>query len=86
MTKETISVLNDARHEIVRLRRANELLEARMSVFDQMMCLLHTRPAERNEGASIDVAWQLEQLVAQEEALKVRTMSAVPLPEQTEAS
>lgn len=52
-------VLRDAQHEITRLRQTNAILAAKVEVMDLFACVLHTKPAERTEGASIDVAWEL---------------------------
>ena len=56
----TIEILTEARHEILSLRRRNEILSAKVEVFDSLMCLLHTSPAQHLQGACVDVAWQLE--------------------------
>jgi len=56
-------ILNEARHEIIALRRRNEILGAKVEVFESMMCLLHTRPAEHNQPMSPDIAWQIEKAV-----------------------
>lgn len=53
-------LLNDARHEIISLRRRNEILSAKVEVFDSLMCLLHTSPAQHSQAMSPDVAWQIE--------------------------
>jgi len=55
------AVMNEARHEIIRLRRANELLQAKVDVMDLFACVLHTTPAYQGQGMSIDIAWQLQQ-------------------------
>jgi sulfate adenylyltransferase subunit 1 (EFTu-like GTPase family) len=56
----TIELLNDAKHEILSLRRQNEILRAKVEVMDLFACVLHTQPAQREQGMAIDVAWQLD--------------------------
>ena len=58
---EITELLKDAQAEIIRLRRRNEILEAKVEVMDSFMCVLHTSPAQHNQTASVDVAWQLGQ-------------------------
>lgn len=53
-------LLNDAKHEIVSLRRENEILRAKCEVMDLFACVLHATPADRSQGMSSDVAWALE--------------------------
>ena len=53
-------LLTGAMHEIRDLRRRNEILGAKVEVMDFFALVLHTQPAHRSEGASIDVAWQLQ--------------------------
>lgn len=60
--------LIEAKHEILRLRRENEILSAKVEMIDLFGCLLHTQPARREQGMSVDVAWQLQQEVDKIEA------------------
>ena len=57
---ELAQLLNDARHEIISLRRDNEILHAKIDVMELFACVLHTKPASRQAGAAIDVAWLLQ--------------------------
>ncbi len=67
----TIQILNEAKHEITSLRRQNEILRAKVEVMDLFACVLHTQPASREQGMSVDIAWQLEKEAARlEEADK----------------
>lgn len=52
-------LLNDAHHEIMRLRRDNEILRAQMGVVEVFAAVVGLK---RNEGgmATVDVAWQLQ--------------------------
>lgn len=52
--------METAIHEIRSLRRTNEILSAKVEVFDSMMQVLHTNPAIRGQGMSPDIAWQME--------------------------
>lgn len=56
----TIELLHDAKHEINSLRRRNEILSAKVEVMDLLACFLHTQPATREQGMTIDVAYELE--------------------------
>ncbi len=61
MDKNQLSaVLGAARHEIIALRRRNEILSAKVEVMDLFACVLHTMPSQRTQGMEVDVAWQLE--------------------------
>lgn len=53
-------ILNEALHEIARLRRQNEILSAKVEVMDLFAVVLHTKPSYPNECASVDVAWQIQ--------------------------
>ena len=57
------NLLNEAQHEILRLRRENEILQAKAEVMDLFACVLHTSPASRNQGMSPDVAWKLQKAI-----------------------
>jgi hypothetical protein len=59
MTDELIQTLREAEHEINALRRRNEVLSAKVEVFDCMMQMLHTSPATRPQGMSLDVVYAL---------------------------
>lgn len=60
-TNPTISILNEAKHEINSLRRRNEILSAKVEVMELFACVLHTQPATREQPMCVDIAWQLEQ-------------------------
>lgn len=66
MTKEEKSMMETAIHEIRSLRRTNEVLSAKVEVFDSMMQVLHTSPATRNQGMSPDIAWQMEKHLSEQ--------------------
>lgn len=75
MQNNEIELMRDAMHEIRVLRQQNTILAAKVEVFDSMMCLLHATPATRNQGASIDVAWQLQKAI---EAAEAEAASTTP--------
>lgn len=56
-------LLNDARHEILDLRRRNEILGAKVEMIDLFACVLNTQPAARTQGAAPDVAWALQKKI-----------------------
>lgn len=61
-------MLQQAATEIKSLRRQNELMAARLEVFDKCMLLLHTPPAYPSQGMSPDLVWQIEKYVASKES------------------
>ena len=56
-------LLNEARHEILDLRRANEILRAKVEVMELFACVLHTQPARGSQGMAPDVAWALQKKI-----------------------
>lgn len=59
MNDELIQTLKEAEHEINALRRRNELLSAKVEVFDCMMQVLHTSLAMHSQPMSPDVVYAL---------------------------
>lgn len=59
MTQEQL-LLKSAAVEITSLRRQNELMSARLDMFDKCMILLHTTPAYPSQGMSVDIVWEIE--------------------------
>lgn len=60
-----------AKYEIGALRRTNELLSAQMEVVNVFAVALGIRP--QNQGASIDVAWELQREIDKLEAAPTHT-------------
>jgi hypothetical protein len=58
--KEETQMLREAAMEIKNLRRQNELMAARLDVFDSMMAVLHTPIAMKSQGMSPDLVWEIE--------------------------
>ena len=63
MATEMKDLLEDAREEIIHLRRRNEILSAKVEMIDLFACILNTRPWIPVEGRGEDVAWKLEQKI-----------------------
>ena len=66
MTQET-EMLKEAVFEIKSLRRQNELMKARLDMFDAINAILHTQVATRNEGMSPDLVWKIEKYISSKE-------------------
>lgn len=58
--KDELQMLREAANEIKNLRRHNELMSARLEVFDSMMAVLHTPIATKSQGVSPDLVWEIE--------------------------
>ena len=79
------NTLASAKHEIIALRRQNEILRAKVEVMDLFAVVLHTKPAYPDQCASVDVVWEIEQEIA---AIELReaskgTGAVAPAPEQS---
>ena len=57
MTKH---LLLEAKAEIERLRRQNEILHAKVSTMELFATVLHTDPRYPSEAMAVDVAWELQ--------------------------
>lgn len=58
---ETQELLHRAVLEINSLRRSNELMSAKLEMFDNVMSALHGQPAaNRRGGMSPDLVWEIE--------------------------
>lgn len=53
-------LLQDARGEILQIRRENEILRAKVEMIELFACLLHTQPARSSQGMAPDVAWAIQ--------------------------
>lgn len=62
MTQE-LELLKQAAAEIRTLRSQNQLMSARLDVFDSMMAVLHTDVARKSQGMSEDIAWKIDKFV-----------------------
>ena len=83
------NTLASAKHEIIALRRQNELLRAKVEVMDLFAVVLHTKPAYPDQCVSVDVVWEIERELEELELLEqlravARGEGAVaPAPEQS---
>lgn len=59
-TKEAAQLLKQANFEIRSLRRQNELMRARLDMFDSINAILHTTVARQNEGMSEDLCQKID--------------------------
>ncbi len=66
MGQEPLQLLQEATIEIRSLRRQNELMRARLDMFDSVNAILHTQVATRNEGMSPDLVFQIEKFISNE--------------------
>lgn len=63
MEGKVIDTLKHADREIKSLRKQNELMAARLGVFDSMVSLLNARVDYRGEGISPDVCLEIDKLL-----------------------
>lgn len=78
---EEIQMLKKATAELKILRRQNELMRARLDMFDAMNAILHTQVATRNEGMSEDIVWEIENyIVSKERERHEKSTSSIPTP------
>lgn len=59
-TKTTIQLLEEVSVEVRSLRRSNELMAARLQVFDSMILIFQTQPQYQGRGMSEDVVYKIE--------------------------
>lgn len=64
MDDETRRLLLQAKEEISSLRRANEILGAKVEVMELFACVLHTDPARRSQGMGEDICWKIDMKIA----------------------
>lgn len=58
-----LDLLQRSAMEIKTLRSQNQLMSARLEMFDKMMVLLHTEPNYPGMGASPDVVWEIQKYI-----------------------
>lgn len=61
-----LDLLKRSATEIKTLRSQNQLMSARLEMFDKMMVLLHTEPNYPGMGASPDVVYEIERHIDRE--------------------
>ena len=65
--EQSIDLLKQATNEIKNLRWQNELMQARLGVFDNMMALLNTRVERGGKAMSPDLVYHIEKFIAAKE-------------------
>ena len=73
---EMRNLLTQAINEVSRLRRANEILGAKVEMIDLFACVLHTTAAQHSQGMGEDIVWKMQKAVDAEDALANRPESA----------
>lgn len=61
--EDELNLLKEAVAEISSLRRQNELMNARLEMFDNMIAVLHTQYAHRSQGMSPDLVWKIQKFI-----------------------
>lgn len=61
--EKSIQLLKEASFEITRLRKENELMAARLEMFDAINAILHTDLAKRGYGMSPDVVSEITKFI-----------------------
>lgn len=59
-------LLKEAANEIRNLRGQNQLMNARLEMFDCMMAVLNTDIARKSQGMSPDLVWEIEKHLEKE--------------------
>lgn len=62
MTPE-IDLLQRAKDEINGLRHRNEIMRARLDMFDSIMTIFRTEPQRNSQGMSPDIAFEIEKFI-----------------------
>lgn len=69
MKKEN-ELLQEASNEIKSLRKQNELMGARLDMFDSMMLIFRTQPNYGSQGMSEDLVWKIDKHLEQSKQSK----------------
>jgi hypothetical protein len=69
MTTQEIQLLKGASQQIKNLRRDNQLMSARLEMFDSMMLLFTSSPPGRNGMMSPDITYDIDKLVTEQESI-----------------
>lgn len=72
-------LLEQARQEIIALRRQNEILSAKVEMVDLFACVLHTQPARHSVSMGEDIAWKIERALEEMEPQKHDPLADGPL-------
>ena len=63
-----LQLLEQAAFEIKVLRRQNEIMSARLDMFDSINAMLHAQIATRSVGESPDLVWEIEKHISSTKA------------------
>ncbi len=69
---EEISLLNQAVFEIKSLRRQNELMKARLDMFDTVNKMLNTSVPQQGSMMSPDLCYQIERFVERKDVTETK--------------
>ena len=61
-----IELLERAKGEINGLRHKNEIMKARLDMFDSVMTIFHTEPQRTNQGISENIVFEIEKFIQAE--------------------
>lgn len=64
--ERSTELLQQAVSEIRILRNHNQLMSARLEMFDSLMTVLHTDVARKGQGMSPDLTWEIEKFIEKE--------------------
>lgn len=66
--KKELQLLQQASNEIKTLRKKNELMNARLDMFDSIMAILNTEIARKNKGMMHpDLVYEIDKLIEDNE-------------------
>lgn len=68
--EQEIRLLKDASNEIKSLRSQNNLMAARLDMFDKCVLLLTANIQGRNQGMSPDLVWDIDNFVSEKETVQ----------------
>ncbi len=68
MNQQEIQLLKQAVSEIKTLRSRNELMSARLGVFDDMMMLVKSAPVYPTHGMQPDIVYDIEKQIVKSES------------------
>jgi hypothetical protein len=60
---DELELLKQAASELRSLRNQNQLMSARLEMFDSLMAVLHTNIATKSQGMSPDIVWAIEKFI-----------------------
>jgi len=68
--EQEIRLLKDASNEIKSLRSQNNLMAARLDMFDKCVLLLTANIQGSNQGMSPDLVWAIDKFVSEKETVQ----------------